>query len=78
MMIFDRLARLLSEQFGLEAEDITEDTGFEELGADSVDLVELSMNLEEEFGIEEMGEEDIASIHNVGDLVNYLQKKLGE
>ncbi len=77
-MTFERLVKLLSEQFGLEAEDITEDTGFEELGADSVDLVELSMNLEEEFGIEEMGEEDIASIHNVGDLVNYLQKKLGE
>jgi acyl carrier protein len=77
-MIFERLAKLLSEQFGLEAEDITEDTGFEELGADSVDLVELSMNLEEEFGVEEMGEEDITSIHNVGDLVNYLQKKLGE
>ena len=77
-MIFERLAKLLSEQFGLEAEDITEDTGFEELGADSVDLVELSMNLEEEFGIEEMAEEDITSIHNVGDLVNYLQKKLGE
>ncbi len=49
-----------------------------EAGADSVDLVELSMNLEEEFGVEEMGEEDITSIHNVGDLVNYLQKKLGE
>ena len=76
-MIFERLVRLLSEQFGLEAEDITEDTGMEELGADSVDLVELSMNLEEEFGIEEMGEEDIASIHNVGDMVNYLQWKLG-
>lgn len=77
-MIFERLVKLLSEQFAMEAEDITEDTGFEELGADSVDLVELSMNLEEEFGIEEMGEEDIASIHNVGDMVNYLQKKLGE
>ena len=77
-MIFDRLVKLLSEQFGLEAEDITEDTGFEELGADSVDLVELSMSLEEEFDIDEVGEEDIASIHNVGDLVNYLQGKLGE
>ncbi len=77
-MIFERLVSLLSEQFGLDPEDISEDTGFEELGADSVDLVELSMNLEQEFGIEEMGEEDIASIHNVGDLVNYLQKKLGE
>lgn len=77
-MIFERLKRLLCEQFGLDMDEITEDTGFEELGADSVDLVELSMNLEEEFGIEEMGEEDIASIHNVGDLVNYLTKKLGE
>ena len=77
-MIFERVANLLSEQFGLDVEDITEDTGFEELGADSVDLVELSMNLEEEFGIDEMGEEDIASIRNVGDLVNYLRGKLGE
>lgn len=77
-MIFERVARLLSEQFDLEPDDITEDTGFEDLGADSVDLVELSMNLEEEFGIDEMGEEDIASIHNVGDLVNYLRSKLGD
>lgn len=77
-MIFERIARLLAEQFGLDEEEITEETGFEDLGADSVDLVELSMNLEEEFGIDEMGEEDIASIHNVGDLVNYLRGKLGE
>mgnify|MGYP002508370860 CR=1 FL=1 len=45
--------RLLAEQFGLEPEEISEDTDLEELGADSVDLVELSMNLEEEFGIED-------------------------
>ena len=77
-MIFERLARILAEQFGLDEEDITEETGFEDLGADSVDLVELSMNLEEEFGIDEMGEEDIASIHNVGDLANFLRGKLGE
>lgn len=77
-MIFERIVRILAEQFGLDEEDITEETNFEDLGADSVDLVELSMNLEEEFGIEEMGEEDIASIHNVGDLVNFLRGKLGE
>ncbi len=77
-MIFNRLKQLLAEQFGLDEEDITEDTGFEELGADSVDLVELSMNLEEEFGIDEMGEEDIAGIHNVGGLVDYLTNKLGK
>ncbi len=77
-MIYDRLVRILSEQFGLDPEEISEETGFEDLGADSVDLVELSMNLEEEFGIDEMGEEDISSIHNVGDLVNYLQGKIRE
>lgn len=77
-MIYKRLVNLLAEQFGLEPEEISEDTDLEELGADSVDLVELSMNLEEEFGIEEMGEEDIASIHTVGDLVNYLRTQLGQ
>jgi len=77
-MIYERLVKLLAEQFGLDEDDINEDTGFEDLGADSVDLVELSMNLEEEFGIGEMGEDDIASIHTVADLVNYLRGKLGE
>lgn len=77
-MIFEKVAKLLAEQFGLEVEEITEDMGMDDLGADSVDLVELSMTLEEEFDIEEMSEEDIASIHTVGDLVGYLRSKLGE
>ena len=77
-MIFEKVAKLLAEQFGLEVEEITEDMGMDDLGADSVDLVELSMNLEEEFDIEEMSEEDIASIHTVGDLLGYLRSKLGE
>ena len=77
-MIYEKVVKLLAEQFGMEPDEVNEDTSFEDLGADSVDLVELSMSLEEEFGIDEMGEEDIASIHNVGDLVNYLQGKLGE
>ena len=77
-MIYGKIVKLLSEQFGMEPDEITEETTFEDLGADSVDLVELSMSLEEEFDIDEMGEEDMASIHNVGDLVNYLQGKLGE
>ena len=77
-MIFEKVAKLLAEQFGLEVEEITEDMGMDDLGADSVDLVELSMNLEEEFDIAEMSEEDIASIHTVGDLVGYLRSKLGE
>ena len=46
------------------------------MGADSVDLVELSLALEEEFGLGEMEEEDIASIATVGDLYKYMQDHL--
>ena len=74
-MIFKRIVELLAEQFSLDEDEINEDTTLEDLGADSVDLVELSMTLEEEFGIDEMGEEEIASIHNVGDLVEYIAKQ---
>ena len=78
-MIFEKLTELLAEQFSVEPESITMDTSFEDdLGADSVDIVELSMGLEEEFGIEEMSEEDVATIKTVGDLVHYLQGKVEE
>ena len=52
--------------------------GLRTWGPYSVDLVELAMNLEEEFGIDEMGEDAIASIHNVGDLVSYIRNQIGE
>ena len=77
-MIFEKVVKLLAEQFGVESGEITEDTSFEDLGADSVDIVELSMSLEEEFNVEELGEEDLSAIHTVGDLVNCLQNMLGE
>ena len=75
-MIFETVAKLLSEQFGMEPADITEETSFEDLGADSVDIVELSMALEEEFGIEELGEAEATSITTVGDLVRLIQSKI--
>ena len=76
-MIFEKLKRLIADQLGVSADGITLETNFEEdLGVDSLDIVELSMALEEEYGIEEMSEEDMASIKTVGDLVNYLQSKL--
>lgn len=78
-MIFEKLSELISEQFGVEPDTITMETTFEDdLGADSLDIVELSMALEEEFDIEEMGEEDLTNVSTVGDLVNYLKAKLGE
>ena len=75
-MIFEKLAALLAEQFSVDVDSITMDTTFEDLNADSLDIVELSMALEEEFGVSEMSEEEIAGIATVGDLVNLLQNKL--
>lgn len=76
-MIFEKLKTIIAEQFGVEENSITTEISFEDdLGADSVDIVELSMALEEEFDVEEMSEEDITSIHTVGDLLQYLQERL--
>ena len=77
-MIFEKLAALLADQFTVEADTITMETTFEDLGADSLDIVELSMALEEEFGMEEMEEEELSGISTVADLVNYLKGKLEE
>ena len=75
-MIYGKIVKLLSEQFGMEPDEITEETTFEDLGADSVDLVELVMSMEEEFDIGEVREEDLATLSTVGDCVNYLTNKL--
>ena len=76
-MIFEKLADIVAEQFGVDTDTITMETTFEgDLGADSLDIVELSMALEEEFGLEEMNEEDLSGITTIGDLVKYLQSTL--
>lgn len=72
-MVFERLCELLGEQFGVEPETITLETSFEEdLGADSLDLVEMMMALEEEFDVGEIGEEAARSIRTVGDVVDLI------
>ena len=76
-MILEKLRSLIADQLGVDSSNITMDTNCEEdLGVDSLDIVELSMALEEEFDIGEMSEEDLATIKTVGDLVHYLQGKL--
>lgn len=75
--MFEKLCALIAEQFGVEPDSITADTTFVDgLGADSVDLVDLSMALEEEFGMDEMDAEEIETIITVGDLYKYLQDHL--
>ena len=75
--MFEKLCNLIAEQFGVEPETVTADTAFvDDLGADSVDLMDLSMALEDEFGMEEMDSDSIESIVTVGDLYKYMQEHL--
>ena len=75
--IFKTMQKLIVEQFALDPDEVTMDSSFEEdLGADSVDLVELVMAMEEEFDIGEMEEEDLSDLKTVGDCVNYLVNKM--
>lgn len=75
--IFERMQEIIADQFSVDADDITMETAFEEdLGADSVDLVELVMSMEEEFEIGEVHEDELSGLTTVGDCVNYLTKKL--
>ena len=61
----------------MNADDVTMNSSFEDdLSADSVDLVELVMAMEEEFEIDEIPEEDLLTLKTVGDCVRYLTAKL--
>ena len=76
--IFKTMQDLIAEQFAIDADEISMDSSFvDDLGADSVDLVDLVMAMEEEFDIGEIDEEDLAGLKTVGDCVRYLNSKLG-
>ena len=74
-MVFEKIRSLLSEQLGFDEEMITESTSFEDLGADSLDLVELLMSLEEEFSMS-ADEEELTDIKTVGDVVKLIEANL--
>ena len=76
--IFKTMQDLIAEQFAIDADEISMESSFvDDLGADSADLVELVMAMEEEFDIGEIDEEDLAALKTVGDCVRYLSSKLG-
>ena len=76
--IFKTMQDLIAEQFAIDADEISMDSSFvDDLGADSVDLVELVLAMEEEFDIGEIYEEDLSGLKTVGDCVRYLSSKLG-
>ena len=73
--MLEKIKALLAEELGVNEDEITETTSFkEDLGADSLDLFEMVMALEEEFEVE-IPTEDLENIRTIGDVENYLQNR---
>lgn len=75
MDIFAKVKALISEQLDIDEVQIALDTTFEDIDADSLDVVELVMALEEEFDLE-IADEEVEKIQTVGDVVGYIEKHL--
>lgn len=75
-MVFEKIKQMLADQLDANVEDMTMETRIgEDLGADSLDVVELLMAIEEEFDVE-IPDEDIESLKTIGDVVEYIQNKI--
>lgn len=73
--MFEKIAAYLASQMDIPAEDITRETTFESLGIDSLDMVEMVMELEEELGVE-LNTED-KKLTTVGELVEFVESQAG-
>ncbi|MEO2083297.1 MAG: acyl carrier protein [Desulfurobacteriaceae bacterium] len=74
--IEQKVKEIVADRLGVDPDEVTPEASFvEDLGADSLDTVELVMALEEEFGIE-IPDEDAEKIQTVGDAIEYIQKHL--
>ena len=72
-MVFDKVKELISEQLDVKADDITEDSSIQDdLGADSLDVVDLVMAIEDEFSVE-IPEDQVENIKTVGDIVKFIE-----
>lgn len=72
-MIFEKIQELISEQFNIEKDQINKETSFiDDLNADSLDLVEFIMAIEDEFEIE-VEDEDMEEITTAGDVAEYIE-----
>ncbi|HIU44654.1 MAG TPA: acyl carrier protein [Candidatus Ventrousia excrementavium] len=78
-MIFDKLCELVADQFGVDPDEVTMETSFvDDYNADSIDIVELMMAVEEEFHLGEVEENALENIKTIGDVVEYIQARVDE
>ncbi len=74
-MVLEKLSKIVAEQLGMEQSKITMNTSLkDDLLADSLDIVEIIMQIEEQFGIE-VDDEDALQFNTIADVVNYIEKK---
>ena len=72
-MVLEKVKAILAEQFDVKEDKVTADTDLQEdLGADSLDVVDLLMSIEDEFGVE-VPDDEIENIKTVGSLVSYIE-----
>lgn len=75
-MVFEKITAILAEQLDAAIEEMTMDTNIaKDLGADSLDVVELLMSIEDEFEVE-IPDEEIENIKTIGDLTDYIQNNM--
>ena len=75
--MFEKIRDMISQQLDIDADMITMDTDFQDdLGADSLDLVDMLMSLEDEFSIGEVPDEMVEKIRTVGQLVAYVEENM--
>ena len=75
-MVFEKIKNILAEQLDADIDDLTMETNIaKDLGADSLDVVELLMSIEDEFEVE-IPDEEIENIKTIGDLTEYIQSNM--
>ncbi len=75
-MVFEKIKAILAEQLDADADEMTMDTNIaKDLGADSLDVVELLMSIEDEFEVE-IPDEEIENIKTIGELTEYIQNNM--
>lgn len=76
-MVLDKIREIISDKLGIKEDEITMESTFEDLGADSLDIVEFIMAIEDEYDIQ-VADEEVEKVETVGDVVEYIETLVGD